>query len=141
VTIKNRNTEESANGVTGDAAHDALNTVKSSLLLAIDQNQAIAQKMARTLRDVSLQFVNARLEHTGRTLERSRECHGVSELVILQHDWLLDIARDYAELTKRFSEVLQELPQNGIAKMDNAAMARDPASSRRRDEGNDRVAA
>jgi hypothetical protein len=29
----------------------------------------------------------------------------------LQHDWLMDIARDYAELNKRFGEVLQEMTE------------------------------
>jgi hypothetical protein len=54
-----------------------------------------------------------RLEHTSRTFERSRECQGISAIVTLQQDWLLGIARDYAELNKRFGEVLHEMTEHG----------------------------
>jgi hypothetical protein len=50
-----------------------------------------------------------RLEHTSRALERSRECQGLSSLLTLQHEWLMDVARDYIELNKRFSDVVQEI--------------------------------
>jgi hypothetical protein len=144
VNIKNRNTEESTNGMAGganDVAHESLNAIRSSVLMAIEQNRVVTQKLARAMRDVSVQFLNARLDHAGRVIERSRDFQGISDLVTLQHDWMMDIARDYAEMTKRFAEVLHELPQNGIAKADNPAPARETANPQRRDGGSDRVAA
>lgn len=115
--VKSANDTAKKAGETGQeamkAAQDSLNTVKDSIVHVMDQNRSAVQKMARAMRDVSMQFVNARLEHTGQIFERGRACRDISELVVLQHDWLMDIARDYADMTKNLAEALQESSQPG----------------------------
>lgn len=92
---------------------DAFASVNVSLMKALDQNRMIAQNMMRAMQEESLRFMNTRLEHTSRAFERSRDCQGISALITLQHDWLLDVARDYAELNKRFSDVLHVAAEHG----------------------------
>jgi hypothetical protein len=132
VTIENQKTAEHANesatGI-GNAAQESLNAVRNSLTLAFDRNRAIAQKMARGMHDVSLEFLNARLERAGHAIERGRECQGVSEFMSLQRDWLVDAARDYVDLTKRFADVLHDAPHNGAVHAEAAVPAHDVANA------------
>jgi hypothetical protein len=37
----------------------------------------------------------------------------LSALLTLQQEWLLDIARDYADLNKRFGEVIHDATEQG----------------------------
>ena len=94
-----------------DHARDTFTTVNNSLIKALEQNRAITQNLLKAMQEESLRFMNTRLEHTSRTVEKSRECQGISQLITLQQDWLMDIARDYAELNKRFGEVLHEMTE------------------------------
>ena len=94
-----------------DHARDTFTTVNNSLMKALDQNRVITQNLLKAMQEESLRFMNTRLEHTSRTVEKSRECQGISQMIQLQHDWLMDIARDYAELNKRFGEVLHEMTE------------------------------
>jgi hypothetical protein len=105
--------EEAASNMT-DQARDAFATVNSSLMKAIDQNRVITQNLLKAMQDESVRFMNKRLEHTTTTFEKSRECQGLSQLISLQHDWLMDIARDYAELNKRFGEVFHEMTEQSV---------------------------
>lgn len=108
---------ESAASTVTNHAGETLGSINASLFKVIDQNRTIAQEMMRALQEQSLRFVNLRLEHTGRAIERSRDCHGLSELVAIQHEWMMDIARDYAEMTQRFADVLRDASEhNGAAK-------------------------
>ena len=102
--------EEAASTMT-DHARDTFTTVNNSLMKALDQNRLITQNLMKAVQEESLRFMNTRLEHTSRAVEKSRECQGISQLIMLQHDWLMDIARDYAELNKRFGEVLHEMTE------------------------------
>jgi hypothetical protein len=112
--MKNQKTngamEEAASKIT-DHARDTIMTVNNSLMKAFEQNRVITQNLFKAMQEESLRFMNTRLEHTIRAFEKSRECQGIPQLVTLQHDWLMDIARDYAELNKRFGEVLQEMTE------------------------------
>ena len=60
-----------------------------------------------------MKFVNRRLEHTSHAIESSRDCQGVSGLLAIQQEWLLDFARDYAEHTRHFAELMSELAEDG----------------------------
>jgi hypothetical protein len=87
----------------------------------MDRNRAVAQTLMRAMHDESMRFVNTRMEHTARAIERGRDCQGLSALITLQQEWLLEVARDYAELNRRLGNVLQEATEHG------AEHALDPA--------------
>jgi Phasin protein len=101
---------EAASTIT-DHARDTFTTVNNSMVKALEQNRVITQNLFKAMQEESLRFMNTRLEHTSRTFEKSRECQGIPQLITLQHDWLMDIARAYAELNKRFGEVLHEMTE------------------------------
>jgi hypothetical protein len=105
---------ENAAWSAADHAHDTLANVNTTVIKAIDQNRAIAQTLMRAMHEESLRFMNMRLEHTTRAFERSRECQGISAFLSLQQDWFLDVARDYAELNKRFSDVLHDVTEQSV---------------------------
>ncbi len=116
MNMKNRKTtetmEEAASSLTENATN-AFATVNTSLIRAIDRNRTIVQNWMRAIQEESLRFMNMQLEHATQAIERSRECEDISALITLQHDWLMDIARDYADLNKRFGDVLHELTEHG----------------------------
>lgn len=105
--------QNAASGAT-DQARDTLSNVNNSFIKAVDQNRAIAQNLMRAMHEESLRFMNMRMEHATRAFERSRECQGLSALLSLQQEWLLDIAHDYAELNKRFGEVLHDVTEHSV---------------------------
>ena len=111
---KMSDTVETAASHMTDHARDAFATVNNSLMKAIDQNRVITQNLLKAMQDESVRFMNTRLEHTTRTFEKSRECQGLTQLMSLQHDWLMDIAKDYAELNKRFGEVFHEMTEQSV---------------------------
>ena len=53
--------------------------------------------------------MNLRMEHTNKALQNSRDCQGLTGLITVQHDWLVDAARDYAEESKRFGDVMRDI--------------------------------
>lgn len=108
---KMADTMEDAATTMTDHARDTFTTVNNSMLKALEQNRVITQNLFKAMQEESLRFMNTRLEHNSRAVEKSRECQGISQLITLQHDWLMDIARDYAELNKRFGEVLHEMTE------------------------------
>lgn len=105
--------EETASSMT-DGAHDALAAVSNSMIKAIDQNRVIAQNFLRAMQEESLRFMNARIEHTSQTFERSRECQGISAFIALQHDWLMEMAHDYAELNKRCGDLFSGITEQTV---------------------------
>jgi polysaccharide deacetylase 2 family uncharacterized protein YibQ len=111
--MKNRkmDTIEETAASMSDQARDAFTSVNNSMIKAMDQNRAIMQNLMKAMQEESLRFMNMRLEHTTRAFERGRECQGFSQFLALQQDWLMDAARDYAELNKRFSEVLHDVTE------------------------------
>jgi hypothetical protein len=104
------------------AAMEAIDVFNGPMAKMVDQNRAIFQKMLRAMQEESLRFVNRRLEHTSRVIENSRDCQGVSGVMAVQQEWLIDIARDYAEQTKRFAELMRELAEDGTAGLAEAAV-------------------
>jgi len=121
--VKNPKTTEAVEEMASNAAeqaHESFTHFNSALIKAIERNRTMAQQLMRAMQEESLRFVNTRLERTGRVIERSRDCQGVPALMALQHDWLMDIARDYAELNKRFGEVLREATEQSTAQAEEA---------------------
>lgn len=92
------------------AAFDAFNGPFTKMM---DQNRVIFQKMMHAMHEESLRFVNRRLEHAGRAIESSRDCQGVTGLIAVQQEFLMDMARDYAEQTRRFADLVRELAEDG----------------------------
>lgn len=105
----------------GLMAFDAFDILGGPMARVMDQNRMIFQRMIHAMQEESLRFVNRRLEHTSHAIESSRECHGVSGLMAVQHEWILDFARDYAEQTKRFAELMRELAEDGTATLSEAS--------------------
>jgi len=105
---------EDAASHAADHARGMLSNVNNSVIKAIDQNRAIALNLMRAMHEESLRFMNMRLEHATRAFERSRESQGLPALLSLQQDWFLDVARDYAELNKRFSDVLHDVTEQSV---------------------------
>lgn len=87
----------------------------------MDQNWSMFQKMMHAMREESLEFVNRRLEQTSHAIESSRDCDGISDLLAVQQDWMINLARDYAEQTKRFAELMRNMTENGTANVSHAA--------------------
>ncbi len=100
-----------------DTAQETLSGVNNTFMKAVDQNRTIVQNLMRAMQEESLRFVNMRFEHTSRAIERSRECQGLSGLISLQQDWMMDAARDFAEFNRRFGEVLHEVAEHGVENM------------------------
>lgn len=93
---------------------ETLSSFNTSVMKAFDQNRSAVQQLMRAMQEESMRFMSARFEHTSRALERTRDYQGVAGLITMQQDWLLDIARDYAEFNKRWGELLQEVAEHGM---------------------------
>jgi hypothetical protein len=87
----------------------------------MDQNWSIFQKLMHVMREESLEFVNRRLEQTSHAIESSRECDGIPGLFAVQQEWMIGLARDYAEQTKRFAEKMRDLAEDGTSNVRHAA--------------------
>src|SRR5215469_9881917 len=104
-----------------DHALGAFDSFNGPFAKVMDQNRVVFQKMLNAMQEESLRFVNRRLEHTSRALENCRDCHGVAGLMGVQQEFLLDMARDYAEQTRRFADLVRELAEDGAAGITEAA--------------------
>ncbi|HTT97213.1 MAG TPA: hypothetical protein VMF58_04140 [Rhizomicrobium sp.] len=91
------------------AATATFSALNDSFLRMLEHNRAIFEKMMLAMHEESLRFVNLRMEHTSKALQNSRDCQGLTGLITVQHDWLVDAARDYAEESKRFSDVMRDI--------------------------------
>lgn len=105
------------------AALTAFDAFNKPMAKVMDQNRLIFQKMLHAMQEESLRFVNRRLECTSRAIEHSRECHGVTGLIAVQQEFVMDIARDYAEQTRRFADLVRELAEDGTAQLSEVAYA------------------
>lgn len=125
---------------TAMAAFDAFN---GPIAKVMDQNRMMFQKMLHAMQEESLRFVNRRLEHTSRAIEGSRECQGVSGLMAVQQEFLMDLARDYADQTRRFADLVRELAEDGTSGATEAAtaMSEPTRNFARRAEGQEHAAA
>lgn len=111
------------------AALDAFDIFGGPMARMMDQNRTMLQKMLHAMQEESLRFVNRRLEHTSHAIESSRDCHGVSGLMAVQQEWMLELAHDYADQTKRFAELMRELAEDGTASLSRVSSE---ATERRR---------
>jgi len=91
------------------AALKAFDAFNGPLVRALDQNRQIFERMVHAMQEESLKFVNRRLEHTSRAIEGARECQGVSGLLAVHQEFLMDMAFDYANQTRRFAEIMHEM--------------------------------
>lgn len=101
----------------------------------MEHNRAMLQKVAHAVQEESMRFVNRRLEHTSHAIESSRDCQGFSGLFAVQQEWMLDFARDYAEQTMRFAEMMREIAEDGTAalsELSSEAMERNSADAEHR---------
>ena len=116
------------------AALSAFEAFNGPVAKAMGHNRAMFQKLLHAMHEESLRFVNRRLEHTGRAIESSRDCQGVMGLVSVQQEFLMDLARDYAEQSRRFADIVQELAEDGasgLAEMTDAVADPVRAAARR----------
>ncbi|HTT82045.1 MAG TPA: hypothetical protein VMF67_01040 [Rhizomicrobium sp.] len=86
----------------------------------MDQNWSMLQKMMHAMREESLHFVNRRLEQTSHAIESSRDCDGISDLLAIQQEWMINVARDYADQTRRFAELMRDMTENGTSNLSHA---------------------
>jgi hypothetical protein len=96
-----------------------LGAFNDSFMKVMERNRCIMEKMLLAVQEESLRFVNLRMEHTGKAIQHARDCQGLTGLVAVQHDWLVDVARDYAEEGRRFGDVMRDIAAesaNGFAK-------------------------
>lgn len=115
------------------AALAALDAFNKPIAKVMDHNRIIFQKMLHAMQEESLRFVNRRLECTGRAIEHSRDCHGVAGLMAVQQEYLMDLARDCTEQTRRLADLVRELAEDGTAQLSEVAHAvTEPARAMRR---------
>ena len=102
-------------------ARKPLGAISDSFLKVLEHNRVIFEKMMLAMHEQSLRFVNLRMERTSKALQDSRDCHGLTGLMTVQHDWLVDAARDYAEESKRFGDVMRDIAAERASEMADVA--------------------
>jgi hypothetical protein len=85
------------------------------------QNWSLFQKTVQAMQEESLHFFNRRLEHTSQIMENSRDLPGVSGLMQLQQEWMLDLARDYSEQATRFADLIRHLAVDSTERLVEAS--------------------
>ncbi|HEY3778399.1 MAG TPA: phasin family protein [Rhizomicrobium sp.] len=98
-------------------ALDAFDIFSGPMARLMDQNWSMFQKMMQAMQAESLKFMNRRLEHTSHAIESSRDCEGMSGLLAIQQEWMVEFARDYAEQTKRMAELMRDLAEDGASSL------------------------
>jgi hypothetical protein len=111
-----------AGGTNGNSANTAaFHALNDSFVKMLEHNRSICERMMLAMQEESLRFVNLRLERTSKAIQDSRDCHGLTGLIGVQHDWLVDAARDYAEESRRFSDVMRDIAAEGASGLAEAA--------------------
>jgi hypothetical protein len=100
-----------------------LGAFNDSFVKALERNRSIMEKMLLAMQEESLRFVNLRMERTSKAIQSARDCHGLTGLIGVQHDWLVDAARDYAEEGRRFGDVFRDIAVEGANGFSKAAQA------------------
>ena len=106
-TTENKRTDTGNGAAT--AATATFSALNDSFMKMLEHNRSIFEKMMLAMHEESLRFVNLRMEHTSKALQSSRDCQGLTGLIGVQHDWLVDTARDYAEESQRFGDVMRDI--------------------------------
>lgn len=115
-------------------ALDSFDMLNVPMTRLMDQNWSMFQKTLQVMQAESLSFMNRRLEHTSHAIENSRDCEGISGLLAIQQEWMVDFARDYAEQTRRLTELMRDLAENGAS---NVSSATSEMADHGRDEAED----
>jgi len=103
------------------SAFDAFDMFSGPMTRLMDQNWSTFQKVMHAVQEESLNLVNRRLEHTSQAIESSRDCEGFSGLLSVQQGRMLDFARDYAEHSKRFVDIMRGVAEDGASKVTEAS--------------------
>ena len=91
------------------SARSAFDIFSGPMARIMDHNFSLFQKTVQTMQQESLRFFNRRLEHTSHMMENSRDFQGVSGLMQLHQEWMLDLARDCSEQATRFAQLMRDL--------------------------------
>lgn len=91
------------------SAFDTLGIFSGPMSQIMDQNWSTFQKTMQAVQKESLRFFNRRLEHASHLMAESRDFHGISGLMQLQQEWMLDFARDFSEQATRIANRMREL--------------------------------
>ncbi|HEX3431461.1 MAG TPA: hypothetical protein VHT03_11300 [Rhizomicrobium sp.] len=90
-------------------AKSALDVFSGPMARIMDHNWSLFQRTLHAMQEESLRLFNRRLEHTSQIIENSRDFQGISGLMQLQQEWLIDCARDYSEQATRFAKLFGEM--------------------------------
>lgn len=91
------------------SAKSAFDVFSGPVARMMDHNWSLFQRTLQAMQEESLRLFNRRLEHTSHIIENSRDFQGISGLMQLQQEWLIDCARDYSEQATRFARLFGEL--------------------------------
>ena len=103
------------------SALDAFGMFSGPMARIMDHNWSLFHKTMLAMQDESLRFFNRRLEHTSHIIENSRDFHGISGLMQLHQEWIVDCARDYSEQATRFAQLVRELAADSAERLVEAA--------------------
>ena len=103
------------------SARSAFDVFSGPMARIMDQNFSMFQKTVQTMQEESLRFFNRRLEHTSHMIETSRDFQGVSGLMQLQQEWMLDFARDCSEQATRFAQLIRDLAMDSTERLTEAS--------------------
>lgn len=99
------------------SALDAFGMFSAPMAHIMNHNWSMFHKTVLAMQDESLRFFNRRLEHTSSIIENSRDFQGVSGLMQLHQEWLVDCARDYSEQATRFAQLMRELATDSTERL------------------------
>ncbi|HEY3637997.1 MAG TPA: hypothetical protein VGK90_07565 [Rhizomicrobium sp.] len=99
----------------------SLDIFGSPMARLMDHNWSMFQKIMHAMREESFQFVNRRLDQTTQAIESSRESGGISNLLAIQQEWIVNFVEDYAEQTKRFAEMVRDLAEEETSNISRTA--------------------
>lgn len=98
-------------------AFDAFDMLNGPMARLMDRNWSMFQRTMQAMQAESLRFMNRRLEHTSHVLENRLEHDGISGVLAIQQEWMVEFARDYAEQSKRLAELMQALAESGVSSL------------------------
>lgn len=99
------------------SARSAFDVFSGPMARMMDQNFSLFQRTVQTVQEESLRFFNRRMEHTSHIIENSRDFQGVSGLMQLQQEWMLELARDCSEQATRFAHLMREIAMDSTERL------------------------
>lgn len=102
-------------------ALDTFGMLTGPMARIMEHNWSMFHRTVLTMQDESLRFFNRRLEHASTIMENSRDVHGVSGLMQLQQEWIVDCARDYSEQATRFAQLMRDIAVNSTERLAEAS--------------------